>query len=237
MLLLFFTGNDVSDNDHALSRKIGGVEPKPYYEIEADSLRIRDFPLPPSPSGPRPAFKRFLSEHSRLYLLIRTRKNQLTGRGRTEGAAPEGVPLAWEVYHREQTSDWDRAWRVTEALLTELGGKCARDGARFLVAGLPTGWRVEPEQRNELLEEYPTLGDETIWDMDVPDHKLGTILEKEDLPYISLTGTLLAARNRAGVALYSDHLSSAGHEIVGTEIARFLFRELGENATPRKLQH
>ncbi len=224
VLLMIFTGNDISDNDHALSLRIGGVEPKPWFDIEGDSLVIRNYPLPAPPTGPRPAIKRFLSENSRLYLLIRTRKNQLAGARRQVKAAADGVPLPWHVYRTEVTPEWERAWAVTEKLLAELALRCDAAGAPLSVVSLPTGWRVEPDQRARVEARYPALRDTTAWDLDFPDRRLSAILERLHVPYLSLTDTLVAARSSGDSPLFEDHLTKAGHAVAGAAVAEFLRR-------------
>jgi len=236
VLLMVFTGNDVSDNDRSLSLRIGGVEPKPFFEIEGDSIRLVNYPLPPEPTGPVPSFKRFLSEHSRLYLFVRTRRNQIAGLRRQTDATEDRVPLAWHVYARETTPEWDHAWTLTDRLIRRLDGACRDAGAPLRVASLPTGWRVEPEQRREVEERYAALRDTTAWDLDLPDRRLGAIAATLGVPFLSLTDTLLATRAAAPAPLYGDHLTKAGHDVVGAALAAFLNREMGENPASRNVQ-
>jgi hypothetical protein len=229
VLLLFFTGNDVSDNDHDMSLRIGGVEAKPYFFLDEGRLYPENFPLPIAPGGFSAAMKNILRDHSRLYLLIRTRKNlletlarQRKAGGNDAGSPAGNVPLAWHVYRNGSDPEWERAWQITSALLLEIRRTLDEHRVRFLMASLPTGWRIEPSQRDDLTLRHPSMADASEWDFDLPDRRLSAIADSAGIPSVSLTGPLLAARRTEDRPLYGDHLSVEGHRLVAGELVTFV---------------
>jgi hypothetical protein len=88
VLLAFFTGNDVLDNHHALSRSPGEHHlDKPYFVLAGGRLARRRFPLPPESALHREARRRRRATASPPSASINA---SIPGRGARPGASPVG---------------------------------------------------------------------------------------------------------------------------------------------------
>jgi len=223
VLLVMFTGNDISDNDRDLSSRIGEAVRKPHFLLEGDSLVLHPIP-PQAPGGEGP--RGWLKAHSRLYLLARERYHRVRQlrrqQTRPDSNAAEEIPLTWHVYRKDPSGDWQRAWRVTSALLREMKKTTEANGVPLGVAILPTGWRIDPGQRQEFLRRHPSMADTSAWSFSDPDRRLGEILSSADIRHVQLAPVLLAAAAEPGPPLYSDHLTERGHRVVAGALLEFL---------------
>ncbi|MFN8179180.1 MAG: GDSL-type esterase/lipase family protein [bacterium] len=225
VFLLFFTGNDVSDNDFELYGPDRGSRPKPWYSLDSTGgLVLHDSPMP-LPRSARARLKSALRTRSHLYRFVKDRLTMVrTARGYKKGSK-SGVPRPWYVYSKAPAPDFDRAWRTTAALLHALRAETDSTGA-FLAAGtLPTDWRIEPDQRRQVLSAYPAMADTSQWDFALADRKAAAIFAAEGIPSVDLTPSLEDARRAANVPLYGDHLTAAGHRVVAERLAQF-FRDV-----------
>jgi lysophospholipase L1-like esterase len=222
VFLLFFTGNDVSDNDHDLSLKGGQSLSKPYFVMAGDSLRLAGSPVPGgAPVGLR-SLTAWLKEHSAFYLFLRTKTYEWRARRQILKGGADQVPLHWQVYRRQATPEWEHAWKITAGLFCLLREETTRHGVPFCVGILPTGWRVDEAERKELLAKYPAMADSTLYDFTLPDRRLAAILEREGIPFVQLADPLIRAANADGGRMYSDHLNREGNRIVAQEVARLI---------------
>lgn len=225
LLLLFFTGNDVSDNDAELYAPDRGSRPKPWFTwTESEGLVLHGSPMAP-PTSLKGRLKSQLRQNSHLYRFLKDRFTQLrTARGYSKGTVG-GIPRPWYVYCKTPRTDFERAWKTTAALIHALRIEADSTGA-FLVAGiLPTDWRVEPDQLQKVLTRYPAMADTSAWDFTWPDQRARAMFAREGIPAVDLTPVLVDARRTEGVPLYSDHLTTPGHEVVARRLTQF-FREV-----------
>lgn len=228
VFLLFFTGNDVSDSSHRLGQKLGW-QPQPYFELDPGAvLALRDYPLPPFDTSAKARVKEWLRNRSRLYLFARGRLNRLRSLNRQTVGSADQVPLAWHLYRRKVSPEWEEAWELTDQLLARTMSQCRNRNVLFGVGILPTGWRVDRELAEKLREDYPAMADTTTWDLSLPDRRLIQILDEQEIPYVNLTPVLIEAA-ASGQRLYRDHLTEFGHEIVADAIAEFLVPLIAEN--------
>jgi lysophospholipase L1-like esterase len=237
VFLLFFTGNDVSDNDHELSLKTGQSLAKPYFVLAGDSLRLVGDPAPAPHRGLGRFLPRQVWESSRLYLFLRTHLYEWRALRREKGATGDHLPLPWEVYRRVPTAEWERAWNVTAGLMHELKREADHQGIPLAVGILPTGWRIEQSEREDLFRQHPTLADSTTWDFAGPDRRLAGILTLEGIPCVRLAGPLQEAARRTGSGLYGDHLTARGHRVVAEAVARMLEPLVGAAAPASAITH
>ncbi len=228
VLLMFFTGNDVSDNDSGLNRKVGTWQREPFFTLDdgTGELVLHDYPLSPPPNTWSSRIKDGLRTKSRLYLMVRDRLYKAKAARNQNGAGMGSVPSAWGVYRRSNPAEWDRGWKLTRALIAELRDECDAMGVPLLIVSLPTGWRVDLDSQAELLDRYPDMKDKSEWDFDLPDRRLEAIAEAEGIPLLSLTTTLQRAFHSSDQPLYNDHLSKQGHEIVAGPISDFIRQHL-----------
>lgn len=228
VLLLFFTGNDVSDNDGELYGPDRGSRPKPWFTWEdGKGLTLHGSPMP-LPKSLKGRLKSQLRQRSHFYRFVKDRFTHLrTARGYTKGTEG-GIPRPWYVYCKTPRVDFDRAWLTTSALIHAIHVETDSMGTILAAGILPTDWRIEPDQMQEVLTRYPAMADTSVWDFALPDRKAEAMFAAEGIPAVDLTPALQEERRSSDVALYADHLTSPGHEVV----ARHLMQLLGEAVLP-----
>jgi hypothetical protein len=119
VLLLFFVGNDVANNNYKLELWDGNLKLalKPYFALEKDgSLRLIPGP-PPNPPGD---LKQRMRDCCVLYNVVETgvmnKLNQDYPRERLEAIGGLRTPLTG-LYDKEPDGEWQRAWQISEGLL------------------------------------------------------------------------------------------------------------------------
>lgn len=225
VLLVVFTGNDVSDNDHELSVRTALTAAKPYFTLDARG-RLVLHPLPARRSGTGARLAEWLKEESRLYDFLRERWWAIQSARRAAATEPGNeVPFGWQVYARHPSPKWERAWAVTGALLQAMDEECTRAGVPLVVASLPTSWRIDPGQLAATIRTYPALADTARWDFTAPDRRVAQLCRSLRIPYVPLERPLEEAA-RAGQPLYADHLNTRGHRVVAEYLGLSL-RQLG----------
>ncbi|MDH3628213.1 MAG: SGNH/GDSL hydrolase family protein [Acidobacteriota bacterium] len=131
VVLAFFDGNDLSDNSHELSSS-----PRIYMELDSEG-RLRQRAL----SARINPYSAWLGRNSRFYVWqkhsFRILKANLRKKSRVLGP-----PRRQYAYSTEGRKDVERAWRLTEALLTTFRDQVESDGRRFLLVVIPTGDRM-----------------------------------------------------------------------------------------------
>jgi hypothetical protein len=147
VLLAFLSGNDVRDN----AKEIAGPYPRPYFAL-ADGRLVEDksfrehwiFKL--KSSWPWQVVQA-ASDYSRLIQLVNKVKNvagQPLSAPRAEGGVEE-IGLDDHIYLSHPPQVWERAWRLTEALVSEVRREAERQGARFLLVTLTNPGQVPPD--------------------------------------------------------------------------------------------
>ena len=116
VLLAVTTGNDISDN----SRRLKGIDYVPYHVFQGDRL-VLDTSFRQSEGYRSRALwtQRLLVliQHSRLAQLVNRvrRASRRTGQRQANRTPGEEVGMRDEVHLPPATSEWEEAWRVTEA--------------------------------------------------------------------------------------------------------------------------
>jgi len=227
VVLVFFVGNDVSDN----SRRLRSLSYVPYPQTTRDGDLIFD------ESG-QPVFTRFADEssrfgaltdllksHSKTYRLLREGVDNTPALERVfhsfrGGAVPEASTKApdnlgfYEIYRVVQKPDWEDAWRVSEHLLIALRDLAESHGAKFAVILVPGAWEVYSDLWDEVVTTMPGMRDVSL-DRDQPSKRLGEFLNKNRITVISL---LPEFRKRAPTLppLYfrgDGHWTAEGHKL------------------------
>lgn len=222
VLLLVFPGNDVSDNDPELYALTGDGLPKPHVSVSGGSLSV-------SPAaetiGEGSSLKSLLRNRSRLYLFLRDTWKRF--RARSQHEAEGGLPVHWGVYRTSWSPAFERGWRTTQVLLRTLADEVEASGARFVVGLIPTGWRIEPDQRRALAEAHAELETDATWDPAAPDRRLEAFLGELGIPVVDLFPALDHARKVVDEPLYGDHLTPRGHRVVADTLVAFLRNVMG----------
>ena len=236
VLLLFFVGNDVANNNYKLELWDGSLKLalKPYFTLEKDgSLRLIPGP-PPNPPG---GFTQRMRDCCVLYNVVETgvmnKLNQDYPRERLEAIGGLRTPLTG-LYDKEPEGEWLRAWQISEALLARIRDRAAEIGAPLVIAGAPEWraldaaiWREEIEKNNRSARSG-RLADGRLAPA-APTDQLGAIAARLGVHYIDLLPPLQQEYERGNRGLYFDfdkHWTEAGHAVAAEAIDRTL-RERG----------
>jgi hypothetical protein len=134
VVLVFFEGNDLTDNSHELS-----TSPRIYMELD-EGGELRKLPV----SVRINPFSSWLGRHSRFYVWQKHGFRKLKGNLR-QSTTILGPPRSRYGYSTEGRPEVERAWLLTERLILRFRDVVERDGARFLLVTIPRGDRLFPD--------------------------------------------------------------------------------------------
>lgn len=214
VVLLFFAGNDLSDNSAELDYP--PVRPiKPYFTVDAGgALQPPRFALPDLAGRLPGPLRQGLRRASLLFSKLDP--DEL---GRVPGD-PDYVRTILSAYAAAPAPAVEDAWRVTEALLRAARDRAAGAGARFVLAYVPAPWEVDPPfwERMRWYFALPADG----WDLAAPNRRLAAIAARHGLAYVDLRPDLahaVAAGRRPYYAL-DGHWTAGGHDIAARAVVR-----------------
>jgi hypothetical protein len=250
VLLTVTTNNDITDNSRALKKTDEVpyfVFQGDQLTLDNSFQNSRTFRLRQSAVS---RFGRWLRDHSRLVqattqghhgfkILLsswRARRSRPAQPTPTPGAEPrrgsqnadllartEELGADNLVYLEPTNAVWNDAWRVTEALISEMGNEVKARGAKFVVVTLSNGPQVLP---NPLAREQfeKRLG---ITDLFYPDNRIKALGVRAGIPVITLAPELQQFAERNNVFLHgfgqdigNGHWNATGHRVAGELIAK-----------------
>jgi hypothetical protein len=135
----------------------------------------------------------------------------------------DGVPELLGVYGPPATPAWTEAWDTTETLLVRLAERVRAAGARFGVALAPAGYEYDATIR--VYEGLYPATRAISWDYDYPYARLGPILDRAGIPWMSLRPALEAhhrATGRSGYYSWDPHWTAEGHRVVAGALGPFV---------------
>lgn len=245
LVLLFFVGNDVSDN----SRELKELTYLPYPQTTPTGELVRD-------AGGRPLFTPFhdqssylsaissaVRDHSKAYRLIRESIDSSPGINgllynlRLISTPPEAVnaPIGdnfgfYEIYRVEQKPVWQQAWNVTEQLMLSVRDLAAANGASFGVVLIPAAWDVDDAAWENILNQLPLMR-ETPIDRERPSRLLSTFLAANGVPFMNLLPELKRRAEASQAPLYlrgDAHWTPEGHRVAADLLAAPVSEMLNE---------
>lgn len=239
VLLGFFAGNDVRENSEALNEDKGSwLAHKPYYELVDGELRL-------SPPETMPAWKGLVFDgvqHLRLLELVNEARRQWSVRQKIadQQARIEAVEvgISADIYRPldapETSPDLADAWKLTAHLLAELHRKVENDGARFMVATIPTSVQTHPntDYREALAAK---LGVDNLM---FPERQLASFGEDGGYAVFPLVEELDAAAGDrhfhgfANTGYGRGHMNADGHSAMAELLAGKVCNTLKDNPTP-----
>jgi hypothetical protein len=207
VLLMFFTGNDVSDNYRPGILKTPWDAPHflPAHGNQLNSIHDlqkvnwsgyenpfdepRDFPFPRNLNA-------WLRLHSVVYRGIDQTRQLL--QKKTKKAFKEEVasnalkpPLPWGVFHAgEDPPEWQTAWRITEILLQEMKVISEKRKAQFMIVIAPFSPLIEPEYVPEDVKKKGVL-DSSKYDLGKPAKHLIEFGKQNNIPVLDLAPGLM----------------------------------------------
>ena len=229
VVVLFYVGNDVNNNNYRLELWDGDLSLalKPYFDLDREgSLRLIPGPPPSSQRGLRDTMRRCCMLYNVIETGVYNKLDQNYPRELLEAIGGLDTPLTG-LYDTQPSGEWERAWRITEALLARMRDQSAALGARLVVVAAPDWRALEPEAwRDEIQRGNPRsnrLASGRL-QIDAPTNRVGLIADRVGVPYVNLLPPLQAA-SADGTRLYFDfdkHWNPAGHEAAARAIEQAL---------------
>ncbi len=207
VVLCFFPGNDVLDDEPQLSRSH-----RPYFTLDGNGR------LQAQPFQPRWSKNRNWLRQSALYRwqkLVTSRVAAGWQRGRN--ADPR-----FHTYHEPTDALWTHAWQVTEALLLAIRDLADQRGEKLLLLIIPERYQVNPAEWESILRAYPAMR-QTTFDLGYPQRRLGEFCRSNGIAILDpLPAFRLAARHQPLYNREEGHLAAAGHTLLAQQLSQHL---------------
>lgn len=242
VLLMFFTGNDVSDNyrpgilktpwdaphflppDGNQLNSINDLKKVNWSGYENPFDEPRDFPFPRNINA-------WLRLHSVVYRAIDQSRQLLQKKTKKAfkeevSSNPQLPPLPWGVFRAgEDPPEWQTAWRITEILLQEMKVVSEKRKSQFMIVVAPFSPLVEPEYVPEDVKVKGAL-DSAKYDLAKPAKRLIEFGGQKNIPILDLAPGLIEFRkdnpNRKLFFPKDGHFTALGNCVVGGLITNWI---------------
>ena len=223
VLLLYY--NDVLYN--ARGAVPGGVA-KPLFTFTGGVPRVKNHPLPapPRPAGDRPRYWRgsaALTWFRQRLSAGAPRAYDVLARLRFWSPLDREPPLELRVFERDPPEPVVQAWLQTEHLLRLLDAEVRSNGARLLVAYVPSKMEVDRREWDRVRARYAI--DEKEWDRGRVARILQDTGRGSGFPVLDLTDALWQEAEAIRGPVYhpgGGHWNEAGHRAAAQAIRRHL---------------
>lgn len=234
VILGLFTGNDIRNN----SRELEGDPRRPYFVLQDGELKLDE-----SFQAHRVSLTKRLAigatKVSRLaqagYAVAQRASHASDSSTQTdvnqqlqaEGLYQPGLML--DVFQAPRSEEWTAAWKVTEALVTQLRNEVEASGAEFYVVSLTNSVQVHPDSaKRERFREITQVDD-----LFYPDRRLAEHCRAQRIPYLMLVEPMQRHAEREKVFLHGfanadpamGHWNEHGHAAASQFIADWLLKE------------
>jgi hypothetical protein len=235
VLLMFYLGNDFSDNLPGNVLTIKGFNCyAPYFALCHEKLNPDPLIYAPGISSlqdncsPRRRILinslGWLYQHSRLYqqiepLLIANRPRRKFG---------QAYPQAFSaLYLPNDEAELEQAWQVTLATIAQLQQEVESDGSQFAVALISPEIIIRlgllsPAEQEIFLRDNPTLAKAQV---DRPNRRLAEFLGHQNIPYVDLTTPMIEHLAANSIPLYllgEGHWTVEGNRVAADILAQWL---------------
>lgn len=210
VVLVFNASNDVYNNSIELETK----QSKPFFVLENSALKR----LSPTENITPP--KGILWDHSELFRFL-IRRGKTSSKMADLVKAGWGIPVPLLVFARESDPVWERAWSLTEALLSAMSEMVHAREIPLAVILLPIELEVDPTAWNRATEQFPAIK-KREWTVDKPRERIAAICRGIGIPVIDLYGAFQKKFREDSKPLYfqdDGHLNEAGHHLVTEQLA------------------
>jgi hypothetical protein len=229
VVLVFHVGNDVLENGARLYlENPHGLPPKPWLTAsDATPALARCLAVHRAIARLAAATPALVWDHSRIVRGALTSGVETLAYACANAVGPPlipGVPDLLGVYGAPATPAWTEAWDTTAATLVELAGRVRATGARFAVVLSPAGLEIDSRLLGWHILFAPVLATRT-WDYAYPYERLGAVLDRAGIPWMSLVPALRAhydATGRSGYYSWDAHWDAEGHAVVASALEPFV---------------
>lgn len=132
--------------------------------------------------------------------------------------------LHYLVFSKEYGPEWNKAWEVTQLLISEVRKEAEDCGSRLAVVSIPFR-----EQVYESIWQSRLSGPEMRkreWDLNKPDRLLGRFLAEAEIPFLKLLPYFKKASDKVKLYHSEDgHWNTAGHHLAGRIISNWLVEQ------------
>jgi hypothetical protein len=243
VLLMFFTGNDVSDNfrpgilktpwdaphflpangDHL--ETINDLQKVNWSGYENPFDEPRHFPFPRNINA-------WLRLHSVVYRAVDQTRQLLQKKTKKvfkEDVAsnPSQAPLPWGVFSAgEYPPEWQTAWRITEILLQEMKVVSKKRNAQLMIVIAPFSPLIEPEYVPEDVKRKGVL-DSSKYDLTKPAKHIIEFGKANGIPVLDVAPGLIEFHNadplkRKLFFPKDGHFTALGNCVVGVLITNWI---------------
>jgi hypothetical protein len=179
-------------------------------------------------SGEFGSVTRGLLRHGFLALTFAVRQYQILQRNRIV-VSPELTQ--WAV---QEVPGVEEAWKRTLDYVRESSLFCEREGISFLLVYLGSEievkYALDPEDTVNSLRDMGKAHKEIHWDMGKSIRRVSEYCARNNIAFLSLLRPLAQAQAETGKAVFADHYSMFGHEIVSRVLTCVIQRYLETKA-------
>ena len=236
LVVLFFCHcNDIPNNNYRLELIDGNLRRalKPYFDYGDDDDVLRF--IPPPPPSPRTSLRERLRDTSLLYNVIETGvvyKLELQNPQEAFNGIDGLIDPTRGKYDERPTGEWERAWRITDALIEKLRDRVEGMGSHLVIVGVP-GWR-QLDRAYWSRDWNKRLIDSGRGGPDAPMHLLDRVAQRLKVPHLDLRAAFQEHVDADGLQKYyiegDYHWTVDGNAVAADVVGAYL---LSQGLVPR----
>lgn len=234
VILAVCTANDIVNNSASLQ----GAHKRPFFDLQNgrlvldNSFRDRSVPLWRQAGRSIARWSRVGQLGYQVFHASRTRS--ATERASLDPLqqrlSQAGLTQAWwttpEVHVEPSNPDWQRAWKVTAALMGRMQEEVETSGADFRVVVLSNGIQVHPDADRRRTYARIIGADDLFY----PDRRIQSVCALADIPVLALAPAMQARVEDSGEYLHGfenttlglGHWNEAGHAVAAGLISEWI---------------
>ena len=226
VVLFFCQCNDIANNNYRLELIDGDLSRalKPYYDIGKDgTFRL----IPPPPPSTQVDLRQRLREASMLYNVFETGvvyKLELQNPREAFNGVDGLLDPTRGKFDVRPDGEWERAWRITDAVLGKMRDRAAEIGAPLVIVSIPA-WRMLDDAYWQRDANKRRL-ENGVSTPDAPDLLLEQIADRLGVPFYSLRPVFQPRVDADGLFSYfieeDYHWTVAGNQVAADAVDQFL---------------